>query len=442
MKKNILLTEKNKTVLRLGVWLVLFCLFMTACPVANAEQSDYTEDELSIAAEHLDTATDVSYALYDTEKGQLLLSKDSGVAVDGGMLSRMMTCLIALENHTLTEKITADKTSVSSDGNFTITKGRTYTIDTLVNTALIGNADNAARLLAANTSVTADTAVGDPFIAYMNERALKFGMNNTFFTNNDGTPAELQKTTAYDTLIFLKQALQNSRFKNVYCSPVAVSWDGIIMNNPNNTVMENTTSTLGGSFYVYDNETKNGALTYYIQNTETDAKDQRRLLLAIYGVTEDNYALSQKALLEKFNKEWRKVLYRKKGDVVSIMSLGSQSLYLVTSNDICFYAPTDSEDFMENVSYSYAAGYSPDVIKAPVYSNTPICAVRYQLKDKTTFDITLFSQNTVISERSSVNRTIAVMQKYPEIFLLSFCLFLGAMIFAANKIYWHFTLKK
>jgi D-alanyl-D-alanine carboxypeptidase len=330
---------------------------------------------------------------------------------------------------------------VSSDGNFRIKKGSTYTVDTLVNTALIGNAENAAKLLSENTVIKTVNSSENSFVAYMNEKAIKFGMNDTFFTSADGSFSELQKTTAYDTVIFLKHALLNTSFKKIYCSPVAVSWDGIIMNNPNEIVMENTTFTLGGGTGKYNNTEDTLAVTYYMNNNDKNPADRRNIIMAIYGLDSENTETVQKQLLDKYHKDWVKVLYREKNDVVSILTLGSQNLSLMTTNDICFYAPAEDTDYIENVTFSYAEGYAPDVIEAPVYENTPICIVRYQLKDKTVFDVTLYAQNTIISERTTVNKMVGLISQYPEIFLTIFVLCIVTMLFALRKIYWHFALK-
>ena len=424
----------------------IFILVVVLTTLLASFLPSYAEDAAEGSAEEsvvdiIDRNPEASYILYDTEKGQVLLNKDIHLPVNASMLSRMMTCLIALENHSLTDKITASYTSVSSDGNFWIKKGTTYTVDALVNTALIGNAENAAKLLSENTEIKSANLSENSFAAYMNEKAIKYGMNDTFFTSADGSSSEFQKTTAYDTVIFLKHALLNTTFKKIYCSPVAVSWGGIIMNNPNDIVMENTTFTLGGGTGKYNNTESTLAVTYYMNNNNKSPADRRNIIMAIYGLDSENIEPVQKQLLDKYHKDWVKVLYREKDDVVSILTLGTQNLSLVATNDVCFYAPADDTDYIENITFSYAEGYAPDVIQAPVYATTPICVVRYQLKDKTVFDVTLCAQNTILSERTTVNKMVGLISQYPEIFLTIFVLCLATMIFALRKIYWHFALK-
>ena len=425
---------KLKIVAGTFILLVLCAAFFIEPFSACAEASEESTGE-----------NDFSYMLYDLEKGQTVISNESQAPADATHLANMMTCLIALENYDLTDKINAAETLISQDGKFVITAETSYTVEALVSTALMGNADNAVRLLAENIIPKSSTATS--FVAYMNERAIEFGMHNTFFVESETDKISLQKTTVYDTVLFLQNALQNIRFKNIYCLPIAVSWDGIIIENPNNLVITNTTSTLGGSrggFNSFENEENTETVTYYMQTATDNMLNYREIILAVSGIDESNYIEVQSALLNEFETKWRKTLFHRAGDVVSIMALGSEELNLSVNKDIYFYVPSDitnSAEYIENTSYTYAENRSPDTITAPVYTGDTICTVRYRLKDGLTFDITLYAKNTVVSERSTVNYIISLMYRYPELFITIAALFIFEMILSIRKIYWHFTLK-
>lgn len=433
---------------------LLFCIFMNLLypavlniSVCNADTGGNTlvdiDTDAETQAEHqtsmkLINESSAAYILYDTEKGQQILTKEHTAAADASLLARMMTCLIALENHSLTDKIHAKSTSVSADGNFTITGGVAYTVDSLVSTALIGNSDNAARLLAENTDLSGKS---ESFIAYMNEKALKMGMNNTYFTSTDGAENTLQKTTVLDTAIFIKNALANSKFKNIYCSPVAVSWDSIIINNPNTLVIENTSSTLGGTFGRFGNTGPNGTVTCFYQKKGDDPLNSVSIILIVSGVNSENFISVQKTLIHEFNISWEKRLYRQKGDIINTIPVGDEKLNLYLGNDIYFYTPVSASEYVENTSFVYLQGKSPDVISPPILAGTDVGAVRYRLKDGTVCEITLYTQNTIITNSTTLNSITAFIYRYYEIFIAILCLLLIVIALAGYKLYWHFTLK-
>ena len=396
--------------------------------------TDFTTDEMQQAMQFL-LENDIPYILCDAEKGQVLLSKDSGEPVNASLLARMMTCLIALENHNLSDKIRATLTTVSKDGKFTLTVGESYTVGELVNTALIGNADNAVRLLAENTELSNTEA--DSFIAYMNERALRLGMNDTYFTSPDGAENPLQKTTVYDTAVFLRYALNNSRFKSIYCSPYFVSWRGIVINNPNPIAVVHTAATVGGSFGFFDNTGDFGTSTYYIQRDSESELKSSRILLIVSGLNTDDLALMQNALLHEFRNTWEKILYVKKDTAVNTVTLGEGKLSMEIGSNVYFYVPVLDPEYVETISFSYLDNMSPETIRPPINRGDNLGTVRYRLKSGTTIEVPLYAGNTILSERRAVNNFIELMSSYIEIFWGMGFLFVAAAAIALYKIIFH-----
>ena len=222
---------------------------------------------------------------------------------------------------------------------------------------------------------------------------------------------------------------------------MAVNWDGIIIENPNNLVIANTTATLGGSrsnsFY-----SSADTVTFYFQNIADNLLNYREALLVITGINDDNYIDAQKKLLTAFKSDWRKTLFLRAGDIVSTIQIGSEELNLSVNKDVYFYVPTEISnyaDYIEGISYTYAEGRSPEQITAPIHTGEDICSVRYRLNDGLTFDVELYAKNTVLSERSIVNHAVEIMGRYPELFITIAALFLLAMAISAGKIYWHFS---
>ena len=81
---------------------------------------------------------------------------------------------------------------------------------------------HAAQLMSANDAcnVIAEAVSGsmEGFTELMNQTAEKFGAKNTHFVNSNGLHSREHYTTAYDMAVITKNALQNEKFRKIFCS--------------------------------------------------------------------------------------------------------------------------------------------------------------------------------------------------------------------------------
>lgn len=140
-----------------------------------------------------------AYALMEAETGTLLLESHSGDRQPCGAMAKLMTAYLAAEqleqgNWTADTVLTATDAVTGTKGAVIwLTAGEEMTVGDLLKGLIVGNANDAAIVLAAAVSGDAETFVMD-----MNARAFDLGMRDTWFTNPCGNSDDGAYTTAAD----------------------------------------------------------------------------------------------------------------------------------------------------------------------------------------------------------------------------------------------------
>ena len=130
-------------------------------------------------------------------------------------ISKIMTCIIALENVDINKKVTVGKEVLSAYGSaIYIELNEELTIKDLLYGLMLRSGNDAAIEIAYHTSGNMEK-----FSALMNQKAKELGMNNTHFINshgleeNDGTG---NTSSAYDMALLTSYAYKNPTFKEIF----------------------------------------------------------------------------------------------------------------------------------------------------------------------------------------------------------------------------------
>ncbi|MBE7065150.1 MAG: D-alanyl-D-alanine carboxypeptidase [Ruminococcaceae bacterium] len=403
------------------------------------------DQNFSDLIESEDNEKKVSYILYETNCNQIITKQNSDASVNASLIARMMTCYIALENFSLTDSIVATESSKSYSGGYSITKNRAYSVDTLVKAALIGNADNATRLLAEQLC-NKKSLTKEQYITAMNDKAASLNMKNTVFATSDGSYNEFQITTVYDTALFLATAVKNTRFLNIYCAPAVLVWDNIIISNPHDLVIEenNSASVSGGTVAVFDNNELNNEYTStFYQKANAKQKDKDYSLIFVSsGVHLDTSMELTKLALNDINNNYNLSLLVKAGDKINTIKTEVGEISLAAGKTTYCVTPVDREDFIKHTNYIYESGYNPDEIKDQIKSGTVVGQVQYQLDDGTTIQIPLVTIGTQEIRQSRVDTIYEILSnngKYRNLFILIAILFIFEIIIIVYVIYWKVT---
>lgn len=159
----------------------------------------------------------VCTVLIEAESKTIISSSNENKSVSVGVMSKLMTvCLVAeaIEGGQLSVndvlKASAYANSVKG-ATIWLMPGEEITVDELLKAVIIGNANDAAVVLAEKISGTEEK-----FVEKMNEKAERLGMDNTSFTNCNGYYDDSKQiSTAYD-LAILCSALAEYDFLQDY----------------------------------------------------------------------------------------------------------------------------------------------------------------------------------------------------------------------------------
>ena len=156
-----------------------------------------------------------SYAVMDMDNERVLLSsnKDSKRLI--ASISKVMTCIIALENGNLNETVTVDENILKVYGSSIYLEiGEKIKLKDLIYGMMMRSGNDAAMMIAINIAGSMDD-----FSRMMNEYAKKIGMDNTYFYNSHGLEEKDGMgniSTAYDMCLLTTYAMKNKTFQKVF----------------------------------------------------------------------------------------------------------------------------------------------------------------------------------------------------------------------------------
>ena len=202
-------------------------LFWWLLPGSPAAVSAAEEPEIPAAA----------YALLEAETGTVLLESHGSDRLPCGAMAKLMTALLVAEQleqgaWTTDTVLTATDAVIGTKGAVIwLTAGEEMTVGDLLKGLIVGNANDAAVVLAA-------AAAGDTkqFVMDMNARAFDLGMRDTWFTSPQGN-TDTSYTTAAD-LGRLCCALA----KKTALQPYFRTWRDFLRGEATELVNENTFS--------------------------------------------------------------------------------------------------------------------------------------------------------------------------------------------------------
>ncbi len=183
-------------------------------PVGSADESAAvsTDDGLWPSAPAVDAECAV---LMDADTGAILYSKNPDQQMYPASITKIMTCLLALENSSLDDTIVFSYDAVykneTDSSHIARDVDEEMTMEETLYAVMLESANECAYAVAEH--------VGDgdyqTFIDMMNERAEELGCTNTHFNNANGLPDEEHVTTARDMALIAREAIQNSEFRKI-----------------------------------------------------------------------------------------------------------------------------------------------------------------------------------------------------------------------------------
>lgn len=175
-----------------------------------------TEHEIVPAADIDDNVSlkvdGTSAILIDAKSGTILYEKDAYAQRDLASITKMVTCMVVLQNLDLDQEITVGFQPTTEGSTIKIKEGETFVVKDLLYGLMLPSANDAAEALAVAVGGDIDT-----FAGMMDEYAASCGAENTHFRNPNGLNPEAvnNQTTAYDLAMIAKCSMKNPQFRKI-----------------------------------------------------------------------------------------------------------------------------------------------------------------------------------------------------------------------------------
>ncbi len=335
------------------------------------------EDNISLNA--------LSAALIDGDSGRVLYEKDGYTQKAMASTTKIMTCLVALENSKLDEVVTVSKyASTMPDVKLGIKEGQKYYMKDMLHSLMLESHNDVAVAIAEHIGGTVEG-----FAAMMNERAKELGCENTNFVTPNGLDAEGHYTTAVEISKIASYAVQNSDFLTITNAP---NWTFNEITNNRSFMVSNKDKFL----YMYDGAI--GVKTGFTNNAG---------YCFVGAVKKDGNTFVSSVL----GSGWPPNRTMKWKDTTKLMDFASKAF---VKADIFYphtFTPIYVKDGIEKVVDLYYNGeipilirdkdyikisyYMPKQLEAPVDKNTIIGKATYFVNDELIKEIPILTRDSI-----------------------------------------------
>ena len=244
--------KKIRALLALFLCLMILTAPALAAATASEDASQAAAEPTGEAASALPSyhANAKAALLIDLNTGRTIYEQDADEQVYPASLTKIMTCLLALENGNLSDTVTitenayADLVSGSSTADLQV--GEQLRLEDLLYCMMVESGNEAANAVAEHIGGTIED-----FVKMMNERAYELGCTHTHFMNPHGLHNESHYTTARDLSLIVQAALKSENFRTItntaeYTLPATNLSDERVLKTTNMLIFQNS-----GNRYYY-----------------------------------------------------------------------------------------------------------------------------------------------------------------------------------------------
>ena len=158
------------------------------------------------------TNTASSYILMDASTGRVLQGKEINTQRLIASITKIMTCIVALENTDIENIVTVDESILKAYGSgIYIQIGEEISVKDLLYGLMLRSGNDAAIMIASYISGSEEE-----FVKLMNNKAKELGMTNTIFNNSSGLDEQGGNySTAYDMALLTRYAMKNDMYQTI-----------------------------------------------------------------------------------------------------------------------------------------------------------------------------------------------------------------------------------
>ena len=159
------------------------------------------------------TSSAYEYILMDMDSGRVIESKNMNTPRLIASITKIMTCILAIENANIDDIVKVDESVLKSYGSgIYISVGEEIKLVDLLYGLMLRSGNDAAIMISTYVSGSEEE-----FTKLMNKKAKELGMKNTIFYNSSGldTTTIGNISTVYDMAILTSYAMQNDIYKEI-----------------------------------------------------------------------------------------------------------------------------------------------------------------------------------------------------------------------------------
>ncbi|MGI6086260.1 MAG: D-alanyl-D-alanine carboxypeptidase family protein [Acetivibrionales bacterium] len=388
------------------IYIIIFILLTLSIPIPALAE---TQPDISAKA----------FILIDMETGQVLAEKNADERRSPASTTKIMTALVALENASLDDEMTASQNAINSVPydyvKAGIKIGETLKFRDLLDLMMVTSANEASNIIAENISIDGSM---QGFVNLMNQKAAKIGLTGTHFTNSSGQEDENHYTTARDLANLSREAMKLDLFREVV--------EKTEFSLPDTNLRKSSEWQTG--HLTYTNELLRSHSKYYSKVTgiKTGYTELAGLCLVSSAVDPDGLELisvvlgaedkthqfmdSQK-LLEFGFKNFSKQQLVPKGKYIDRFevedAVDGKKIEIITNNEFSHILPLDEKTRTENLQI--IKSFNEPFI-APIEQGQTVGKIEYIYKGK------LIGTVELVSKEAIEKTTIAKLRdKYKEI---------------------------
>lgn len=192
------------------IFTLFFIIIFFSNSISYADTTVVLDNNLDLLSE--------SAILIDSKNGNVLYGKNENQQMYPASTTKILTAIIAIENCSLTDKISASRNAImsipSGYSNANIKVNEELTVQELLEVFLVHSANEAGFILAEHISGSIEN-----FADLMNQKASEIGCKNTHFTNPSGIHNPEHYSTAYDMALIARFCMQNQTFRDIVSKP-------------------------------------------------------------------------------------------------------------------------------------------------------------------------------------------------------------------------------
>lgn len=209
----------------------VLCVILVSLYIYNSIQPEITAQNAVV----MNIATDEIY-----------FHKNENERIANASTTKIMTCILALENLDLDEqslKVIDD--DIVRGSKMGLEEGESLPVSEMLYGMMLASGNEAANVIARTVSKrVSDKGTYEEFALLMDAKAAELGMKDTSFKNPNGLDEEAHYTTARDMAILTKYAMQNEVFRAIVSTKeYTIASD--VKGAKKKYILENTNELLG-----------------------------------------------------------------------------------------------------------------------------------------------------------------------------------------------------